>query len=530
MARLDPEFEKKERKKEAKRVRRIGDPTPQQEVAAAIKTGVKRVGSTIADTSLGRGVRGVVNAAAQQGASGAFQKEQVSTPQAGPAVRPVALRAPKEEAAIDPTSPDALRISFLGQQGINDAARGQDPSQFNLDPQLRGRTIRGEEGGVDTLALRTSDAFRSPQRRIGGDTPRARLGQELLTNTDQVNLGNFGTEGGPDIFGRASEPGGRINTFAGAGTADLNAPSTQIGDDRTARIGGRLDEGFRSTSVDSTLQAGIDAFKLRAASGGNIRAGSRGFRGGAASGGGNDVLRQVTRINSRADKAFQQAIAQGMNTKAAARIAGSIRDSASQINFQDRTAAGERNTAASLASSERTAAIREQGELRKLGAEQEAASGDAFIENLRNLHGTVDEDTGEFRQNPQSFSQAIFAAGGERAVRGLSQSAGFAAFQQGSNIAQILANVNQVVSKNGKRFDNIQDLLDGGNALLAQTGVTILDALKDDTIDITDIFSQKITLGDGTNIELGDFFGDATLTNRERAALIEIIGQKKKDR
>jgi hypothetical protein len=252
----------------------------------------------------------------------------VATP-ATPAQTEAARAATGAETPGATPDPEALRNTFLEQQGVPTSVQGQDPRVF--DAEGTGRFQR--------------------RQRIGAG------GQDF------VNLGAFETKGGPNIFGRASEEGGPINTFVGAGLQGPGGPSQDITPQQgQLEAGGRGGIGFRDTGISPELQQGIDAFKLRAASGGNIRAGNRAFGGGAASGGGSDTLRQINRINSRADKAFQDALSQGMNTKAAARIADSIRDGASQVNFADRTASGERNVDKTVAAQERTAQLKGIGD------------------------------------------------------------------------------------------------------------------------------------------------------------------------
>jgi hypothetical protein len=344
-----------------------------------------------------------------------------------------------------------------------------------------------------------------------------------------VNLGAFETEGGPDIFGRASEAGGRINTFVGAGTADPTDPTTVIEQGAT-QTGGRLGEGFRSTAVNPELQAGIDAFKLRAASGGNLRAGDRQFRGGAASGGTDNQLRSINRINSRADKAFQDALAQGMNTKAAARIASSIRDSASQLNFQDRTRAGERTAAAQISSQERTAALRSQGELSQLQSTQAREDAAAQVELFRdqvvkdtlNAEGEV---VGQER-DPAAFSRIASQVGGLDKIGQLSAQAANTLISRGEAITGILGNVNKLFRDQGsnQKFNNVADLVRGSKiqGKLIQSEVDFMDVLRSGNISIFDIRKEKVTIGD-TEMTVEDFFGGEQFSEEDLAAFIEMV-------
>lgn len=440
---------------------------------------------------------------------------------------PVAENTPVTAAETAEKEGQARIGSFLTEQGVSPFVQAQDPSQFNDDPGRRRAAIRS---GFSTVA-RTPEALQGvsdalPQGALGD------AGREFLKTsevglpnqgekTDFVNLGNFGTKGGPNIFGKATEAGGRINTFVGAGNADPNDPTSVVSQNDVQRVGAGIGR------LTPELQAAARAFEERAASGGNLRAGDRRFRGGAA-GGGNDTLRRVSAINRRADNAFNQALEAGMNTKAAARIAGSIRDGATQINFQDRTAQSGRNVEAQIQGQKDIQELRNLSAREQLSAEQAQALNDADFEDLKGLSYMTNEE-GEQVFDQQSFSNALFAAGGRSNLQGLSGSAKHALFRQGSNVTKFLTNINSALAKKGKRVDNIGDLLKGasltGDGKLAQTNTTLMQALRSDTISIGDIFGETLTLSDGTLMPLGDLLGEdaAQFTNEERAALIEII-------
>lgn len=412
--------------------------------------------------------------------------------------RDPAVTAAKPAAEVPPVSPqESLRNTFLSQQGVSPEVQAQDPRVF--DAEGTGRAQR--------------------RQRIGAG------GSEF------VNLGAFETEGGPNIFGRAGETGGPINTFVGAGVGDPSAPTQDITPQRgQVQAGGRFAEGFRSTAVDPELQAGIDAFKLRAASGGNLRAGDRQFRGGAASGGTDNQLRQINRINSRADKAFQDALAQGMNTKAAARIAGSIRDSASQLNFQDRTRAGERTAAAQISSQERTAALRQQGELTRLQstqAREDAASQvelvrDTFTKDTFNAEGDV---IGQER-DPAAFAQAALQVGGEANLGRVSAQTANTLSQRGNAVSGILDNVNAMFKEQGsnERVNNMADLVKGSKikGKLIRSETDFMDVIRSPNISIFDIRGEKVTVR-GEEMTVGDFFGDEQFSATDLAAFIEMV-------
>jgi hypothetical protein len=500
------EFEAKAREKEKARLAKAAAParitapenvprqraeTPQDRTRKAIAGGVSRVGTSIAESLAAAGATGAYDRNRDLPSQGVKTPEQLG--QVPISARGAGIDGVNSAGTIQRSPENVLQNTFLREQGITPAVQGQDPRVF--DAEGTGRDQR--------------------RQRIGAG------GQEF------VNLGKFETEGGPNIFGRASEAGGPINTFVGAGRADPNDPSQVVGQG-AAQAGGRFGEGFRETSVDPELQRGIDAFKLRAAGGGNLRAGDKQFRGGAA-GGGDQTLRAITAINRRANKAFEDALGAGMNTKAAARIAGSIRDGATQINFQDRTQATERNTAATIEGQKEIAELRNISARETLDAEQARALDDASFEDLKGLSYTPNPETGVMEFNQQQFSESLFAAGGRDALAGFSGTTKHALFRQGSNVRKFISNANEYLAKEGKRVDNVGDMLKGANLTkggkLAQTHTTLMQALRDKNIDITDIFGETLTLGDGTLLPLSALLGEdaAQFTADERAALIEII-------
>jgi hypothetical protein len=536
MAKLDPAFEKKARAKEAKRVRetagtRVGRRFTESGAALrqAVRSRAEDFNTPEANRVLAyKGPQGDVplrkdplppreTTLAKTATENIIMSQGQVTAQPRVGVE----QPPAQEAAIDPTSGEALRDTFLGQQGVNAAAQGQ----AGLTGQARRDAIQGKS----TLGIRTSDAFKPLQERIGNATPQAQLGQELLANTQDTKFTFGAHEGGATIFGRASEPGGRINTFTGAGLATPGDPTTQIDGDRAARLGGRLQEGFQSTAVNPELQAGIDAFKLRAASGGNLRAGDQQFRGGAASGGGDATLRQINRINSRADKAFQDALSQGMNTKAAARMADSIRDSASQINFQDRTRAGERQTSARIEGRASDAALRNQGEMSRLHSTQAREDAQAQIQLVRDtfVKDTLDADGNVIGQENDSraFAKAALQVGGEANLGRVSSQTANRLASRGEAITGILDNVNKLFKDKGsnQKFNNVADLVRGSKVQgkVSQTPVDFMDVIRSGNVDIFDIRKDKVTIGDEL-ITVEDFFGGEQFDAEDLAAFVEM--------
>lgn len=440
-----------------------------------------------------------------------------------------AAPTPEEQVAAATAAaktPEGLRNAFLDAQGVNEAALGQE-GVTGGSAQARD-LIQGRES---SLGIRTSSAFTGMQDRIGNKTPQARLGQELLANTQHTKF-NYGDQ---EIFGRADENsvGGRINNFTGAGTPNPNDPTTNVTDNQVnqALVGVNPFGQQLTTQADGSQgvynPTGYNNANVTAPS--RVNAGNPQFRGGVGSGADNNALRRVTAINRRADRAFQDAMSAGMNTKAAARIAGSIRDGATQINFQDRTAAGERTAAANISAQKEIAELRNISARETLNAEQAQALNDADYEDLKGLAFTTNEETGEQVFDQQGFSEALFAAGGRSNLQGLSGASKHALFRQGSNVTKFISGINSHLASKGKRVDNIGDLLKGasitGDGKLAQSHTTLMQALRSDTISIGDIFGETLTLSDGTLLPLGDLLGEdaAAFTNEERAALIEII-------
>jgi hypothetical protein len=456
-------------------------------------------------------------------------------PVTAPGTPATAVSPPAAAAAAAPTSiadAAATQAGWLTANGVNNTAQQQDPAQFNgVGAGLRGATIRNEAGGANTAAIRTPDMLKGISAAIGSGSPQARLGQEALTNTQHVNLGNFGTEGGPNIYGRADENsvGGRINNFTGVGTpSEQGSPGV-----------------YNPTGYDNANPYGTSGSVPNMPT--SLRAGNRQFGGGAGSGGGGDLSRQVASINSRADKAFNDALEAGMNTKAAARIAGSIRDGATQLIGGDRNSifrdqnqvAREQNevtregNAMNLAAqqsgdaaSTRSAELKSLGDMAKLDMEQQEKLDNASLEDIKGTYYTADAE-GNRVADPEGYANALANAGGRSALQGLSGSSKFALLRQGSNIGSLLGNVNRISAKNGIRYDNVSDLLKGGKdgQRVSQTHSTLLEMLLDP--NISDFMGETLTLPDGNTFQLADLIGDeagnpVALTQAERDALIEL--------
>lgn len=111
-----------------------------------------------------------------------------------------------------------------------------------------------------------------------------------------INLGRFENPGGPNIYGKASVPGGRLDTFKGTG-----APG--MGD-------GRVNNGIGYTAEEGAVNRANMNARIAASLG----------RGGAAPGG-NNVARAVQMASNNARRAYANAIKRGLNTAAASREA-----------------------------------------------------------------------------------------------------------------------------------------------------------------------------------------------------------------
>lgn len=411
--------------------------------------------------------------------------------------------------AASPT-PQTDQQKFLAEQGVNEFAQNMDPTRYNQNPTLRRQTIQGQR---DTLAERTSPALRGVQQAIpAGKLQRA--GQEMLANTQYTNLGNFGTEGGPNIYGRSSTPGGRIDTFAGAGT-----PETPE----------------QTNARNTALYNNSDPFNLTGQSArpvnNSLRAGQRQF---GNQGRGGVRMRELRNINNQANRAFANALESGMNTKAALRVADNIRAGARTLTDQDRVDALRYGADANLAGDQlradaqlAAAGLREQGAIDRANAAALAEIDAQELELLKGLSYTTDAD-GNRVFDQENYSRSLLAAGGFGGLRGKSADAKNALFRQGSNVSRILENVNRQVADQGIRYDNLSDLVAGGGKL-EQSDATLLDALRSKNVDWNDIlFKDKLKLKDGNLITVEDFFGleseeMARLTLEEREALIEFL-------
>ena len=247
--------------------------------------------------------------------------------------------------------------------------------------------------------------------------------------------------------------------------------------------------------------------------------GGRRFGGGAAPGG-QSLLRQVNAINRRAQDAFNQALKSGMNTKGATRVADNIRAQAEDILGADFNAIRREDIDVrrqGIAAQLQSDFARSQGEA--------AQARDAELLDYYKGFATRVDDSGKAIFDPNFFSRTLRQVGGVDALRQLPPNVGGAFFERGVNAQKILDNVNRVYKGSDLRLEDLGDLLEGASLTqsgrLGESEVSLWDVLRSPNVDLQHIFGRKIRLGDGTLIPVDDLFRGATLTRREREALIE---------
>ena len=141
----------------------------------------------------------------------------------------------------------------------------------------------------------------------------------------------------------------------------------------------------------------------------------------------------------------------------------------------------------------------------------------------------LDEDgrpTGEQVLNKRASAQAQRRAGGAELLNQLDASTAGLMLESGTNVNQILSNVNAKRKDMGlnTRIGTFPDLLKGAHlspdGRMIENEVSLWDVMRSENINITDIFDRKVTLGDGMIMTVGDFFGDAALTGDEDSRTI----------
>lgn len=463
-----------------------------------------------------------------------------------PAARGVQPKEPQPTAPASPTLTDQEK--FLEAAGVNDQARAQDPKVFNENPALRGQVVRGEQS---SLPYRTQPAYQQLQNMIPGNSQVAMAGREMLAGSQYTNLGSYGTQGGPNIYGRSSKMGGPLDTFVGVGTPNKDQPTTQV-NGASAQVGGPGISG-NGVGQGSALYNNADPYNLSGQSQQapslrqtEMRAGQRQF-GGGAGGGGGLRMNEIRRINQQANNAFNRALEGGMNTKAALRIADSIRAGAGNLTAQDRNDASRYGSDRALEGTQYssdtqalTEGMRQAGYDRRSEEANQAKLAQTMIESrdatfknnvemARNMF--INPETGE--PDDAAFSRVFFAAGGEETFKGLNGTQFNKAMKGAEVMANRLDQVNAYLASQGvnRRYDNLGDFFAGtnlirdpktGNMKLGKREFTMGDAMSG-KIGWSQIWDEGLQLGDGTLVPTEIWEAAGPMTNEERQSLEIII-------
>lgn len=311
-----------------------------------------------------------------------------------------------------------------------------------------------------------------------------------------VNLGNYGQEGQGNIYGRSSAPGGRMDTFVGAGpnagVAGQNAQGQVV-------TGGQV---YNPSGYDpSNPYAGV----LRENRVAPARAGNRQFPGTAG-------LRQseLRNINAQANRAFNQALESGMNTKAATRIAENIRAGGGLMVDQDKNDASRYSSDQSLEATQYASdsslagqALREQGAMTRAQqrqmADQQKAQFEMFADQFVGPDGKRDK---------ARLSRVVQNSGGLGRFMNASPEVQQKLMTRGNALAQLVDNANKITAKDGTVYSTFEAL--SGGAKIPGSDATIMDAIRSGNISLLDAVrgADKLELGDGTLIDKDDFFGD----------------------
>ena len=377
----------------------------------------------------------------------------------------------------------------------------------------------------------------------GGD--QGRLAAIRGGSNGFVNLGNYGQEGQGNIYGRSSAPGGRMDTFVGAGpnagVAGQNAqgqvvtggqvynpsgydPSNpyagvlrenraapaRAGAGPTAGVAGQNAQGQVVTGGQVYNPSGYDpsnpyAGVLRENRVAPARAGNPQFPGTAG-------LRQseLRKINAQANRAFNQALESGMNTKAATRIAENIRAGGGLMVDQDKNDASRYSSDQSLEATQYASdsslagqALREQGAMTRAQqrqmADQQKAQFEMFADQFVGPDGKRDK---------ARLSRVVQNSGGLGRFMNASPEVQQKLMTRGNALAQLVDNANKITAKDGTVYSTFEAL--SGGAKIPGSDATIMDAIRSGNISLLDAISgaDKLELGDGTLVNKDDFFGD----------------------
>lgn len=488
--------------------------TPQARTTAAVKgmaesVGIYKdqVGKAIGDaiTSAGGFLRDSAVTAANTGVMGNMRDApgagMLSPEQQGLRRGQVNLPQPTEPPPKEPQAPAA-----------GNAATDSTPVQTST-PATGGGTSGGSQ--PDFAAANNVEALRkmgvkNPEMAAVGGGQQGRRAVINAGSSEFVNLGNYGQTGQGNIYGKSSTPGGRMDTFVGAGpnAGKLNEQGQVV-------TGGGV---YNPTGYNPQ-----DPYGLRSGRVAPARAGGRQFPGS-----GGLRMTEIRRINSQANRAFNQALESGMNTKAATRIADSIRAGAGALTAQDQNAARRyasdnllEGTIYGNDTQLAQTALREQGSMTRAQAQAQTK----MRENQFNLFRDqfVDPETG--KRDDAGFSRMVQNAGGYERFLNAAPETQQRLATRGSGLNQLLGRFNEFANREGINYSTIGELTQGMK--LAKTDTTIIDALTSGNIDIFDIWGEKVELPDGSLYNVSDVFSDANgnpivMSKEDWAGLVDL--------
>lgn len=480
--------------------------TPQARSAAKVKgalraTGgfISNVGGFIADSAATAGNTGVMGNTRDLPSAG-FQTPQDQGLRGAPTYGPTRPTQAPNTGVIDRTKP-----------ANGNTATDSTPVQTSTDATAP----PGTAATNNVSALRSMGVQHPDMPAVGGGQTGRRAVIAGGSN-GFVNLGDPAQEGGPNIYGKSSAPGGRMDTFVGAGP---NAGTNEAGQVLSTGANGQPGV-YNPTGYDPSNPYGGAA--TRRPTNSSLRAGQTQF----GRGGGGVKRNELRRINQQANRAFNNALESGMNTKAALRISQSIRAGGDLLSNQDkndasRYGADQRLAGAQYASDASTTntALREQGYMSRAnaaaGRQAQQAQFDIFADQF------VDE---EGKPDRARVSRMVQNAGGLERFMNASPDIQQQLGDRGSWVSQVLDNVNQVTGKDGTIYSTLGAL--SGGARLPKSDATIVDAFTSGNIDMIDaIFgADKFELPDGTLVEADD-----VLKGVDRETILQMSPEDRRD-
>jgi len=331
------------------------------------------------------------NQTAMQRAIAKKHGQQALSPKGAPSAHQRAVRrkqTPVKAAAVQPGDQikGSREYKTRGLEPIKVDRKPNNERQYNLRTQMVAkdlnvppREVRADTSQYDNFG--TGHINRRARIQQGSPTHKQEFasgitssegGPGLLqtqvvnrknTNPEFENLGKFG--GDVNIYGKSDTPGGPMNNFVGkrgAGGSPLRTNTTdpygtgstaaqKSGDvygtkyDNADPYGKGSTAAQNSDDVYGTQYDNADPYanegrrnELRTQFRSNARADGKTFGGGAGDGSG--VLNQVASANLRGRRAFQQAMAAGLNSKAAARAAEAELGGISELVNADKNMVG----------------------------------------------------------------------------------------------------------------------------------------------------------------------------------------------